>query len=81
MFYLEWNWKLYSVVVKFNCEKEEKMTPSEGIEPPASEPESEVLSITPRGHTITYVQLFPLYRWSPIFSTSKNQSLYLTITD
>ncbi len=26
-----------------------KKTPSEGIEPPASEPESEVLSITPRG--------------------------------
>lgn len=27
-----------------------KKVPSEGIEPPASEPESEVLSITPRGH-------------------------------
>lgn len=26
------------------------MAPSKGIEPPVSEPESEVLSITPRGH-------------------------------
>ena len=28
------------------------MAPSEGIEPPAEEPESSVLSITPRGHFI-----------------------------
>ena len=26
------------------------LAPSEGIEPPAEEPESSVLSITPRGH-------------------------------
>ena len=32
-----------------------KETPSEGIEPPASEPESEVLSITPRGHINKYI--------------------------
>ena len=30
------------------------MVPSEGIEPPVSEPESEVLSITPRGHILNY---------------------------
>ncbi len=29
------------------------MVPSEGIEPPAEEPESSVLSITPRGLNIT----------------------------
>ena len=28
------------------------MAPSEGIEPPVEEPESSVLSITPRGHFI-----------------------------
>ena len=28
------------------------LAPSEGIEPPAEEPESSVLSITPRGHAI-----------------------------
>ena len=30
------------------------MAPSEGIEPPVEEPESSVLSITPRGHILNY---------------------------
>ena len=38
-----------------------KRTPSEGIEPPASEPESEVLSITPRGHINKYMFNFSHY--------------------
>ena len=69
------------------------MAPSEGIEPPVEEPESSVLSITPRGHILNY-ELFI----QPIHSSNvqsdfliiqnvlpkfqpQNQSLYLTIID
>lgn len=54
--------------------------PSEGIEPPFQEPESYVLSITPRGHHHKYTT-FSLYKGDCLISTIKNQTLYLTITD
>ena len=71
------------------------LTPSEGIEPPAEEPESSVLSITPRGQ----YSLFFVTQEKPTNCTRKifydlfiiqitcryfnyeSQSLYLTILD
>lgn len=45
-----------SIQIKKPCDlykvQESYLAPSEGIEPPAEEPESSVLSITPRGHAI-----------------------------
>ena len=69
------------------------MAPSEGIEPPVSEPESEVLSITPRGHILNYeLSIQPIHfsnetkglphytKELPSFQP-RNQTLYLTIID
>ena len=69
------------------------MAPSEGIEPPVEEPESSVLSITPRGHILDYELYihsihfllnkgpFLLYKTMGLYFNLENQSLYLTILD